>query len=382
MSCYALLARPRRDGRGSRLALALSTALVPLAPVTAQTTAPADGGDVIVTALRRNSTVQDTPLAITAISGESLANPGVTNIADVARLAPGLRIQDNGPGQRRLSLRGILSAGEPTVGVYYDETPTAGNAEYRFTRDIMVYGLVAEGNRPGGANQTIGLPASLVTYGSDKLWDYELGAKTALFGRRLYLDAAAFTIDWTNMQVSGTTPNGFYSDITNVGASRVRGAELELSGRPGAGLNLFANLTYLDAHLTKDQINDYVVAAGRKGDRIPFIPYLTATAGAELRRPVSTALGLYARLDGNCFGESYLEFRPTNPYRVTLPAYAMANARLGLDQPGGRWGAYLFVSNLTSAVAINRATRSAFINSFAVTSATPRAIGLNLRTRF
>src|SRR3546814_14723441 len=42
-------------------------------------------------------------------------------------MVPSLRVQDNGPGQRRVSLRGILASGEPTVGTYYDETPIAGS---------------------------------------------------------------------------------------------------------------------------------------------------------------------------------------------------------------------------------------------------------------
>jgi outer membrane receptor protein involved in Fe transport len=256
------------------------------------------------------------------------------------------------------------------------------NGEYRITRDIMVYGLASEGNRPGGANQTIGLPASQIPYGGDKLWNYEVGAKTAFLDRHLTIDAALFQIDWKNMQVSGTTPNGFYSYITNVGASRVRGAELEVSGRPAEGVNLFANATYLDAKLTEDQINDFVVAAGRKGDRLPYIPHLTGSVGAEYRLPLSTTLDLYARADANYFGVSYSEFRPTNPYRVKLNDYALVNLRLGVEAQDGEWGAYLFVNNITNSVAINRASNVAFINAYGVTSATPRTVGLNVRRKF
>jgi len=256
------------------------------------------------------------------------------------------------------------------------------NGEYRFTHDLMVYALAAQGTRPGGANQTIGLPDSLVAYKSDQLWNYEIGAKTAFFDRHLYVDAALFQIDWKNMQVSGTTPNGFYSYITNVGSSRVRGAELEISGRPLERLSLFGTATYLDAKLTEDQINDFVVAAGRKGDRLPFIPHLTANAGAEYRFPLADGLDLYVRADANYFGLSYSEFRPSNPYRVKLDDYALANVRLGVESPGGAWGAYLFLNNVFNSVAINRATRSAFINSFAVTSATPRTVGLSVRRHF
>ncbi|CAN5292384.1 TonB-dependent receptor [soil metagenome] len=256
------------------------------------------------------------------------------------------------------------------------------NGDYHIARDAMFYATVSEGTRPGGANQTIGLPAQLVSYGADKLWNYEAGLKTGWFGRKLFVDAAIFQIDWQNMQVSGTTPNGFYSYITNVGASRVRGAELEISTRPLPGLSLFANATYLDAHLTKDQINDFVVAAGRKGDRIPFIPDVTASVGGEYRYAASAMTDLYVRADANYFGTSYSEFRPTNPYRVTLKEYALANLRFGVEAHDGVWGAYVFLNNVFDTTAINRATKSAFINSFAVTGAVPRTIGLTVRRKF
>src|ERR1700734_3630457 len=47
-------------------------------------------GEVVVTALKRNTTVENTPMAITAITGDQLVAAGVVNITDVARLAPGV----------------------------------------------------------------------------------------------------------------------------------------------------------------------------------------------------------------------------------------------------------------------------------------------------
>ncbi|MBD8679876.1 TonB-dependent receptor [Sphingomonas sp. CFBP 13720] len=85
------------------------------------------GDDIIVTATRRNTTIQQTPLAITALTGDTLTDAGVTNIADYAKFVPSLRIQDNGPGSRRVSLRGVQAPGEPTVGTYYDDVPVTGS---------------------------------------------------------------------------------------------------------------------------------------------------------------------------------------------------------------------------------------------------------------
>ena len=98
-------------------------------PNPAQTPSQEDAapGDIVVTALRRNTGLQETPLAITALSGNTLTNAGVTNITDYAKFVPSLRIQDNGPGARRVSLRGVQASGEATVGIYYNDTPIAGS---------------------------------------------------------------------------------------------------------------------------------------------------------------------------------------------------------------------------------------------------------------
>ena len=82
---------------------------------------------IIVTALRRDTSLQDTPIAISVATGQTLERSGSQSFTDLTRTAPSLRIVDSGPGQRRVLIRGIQSSGEPTVGVYYDEVPVSGS---------------------------------------------------------------------------------------------------------------------------------------------------------------------------------------------------------------------------------------------------------------
>ncbi|MDB6046658.1 MAG: TonB-dependent receptor, partial [Gammaproteobacteria bacterium] len=83
--------------------------------------------EVVVTALKRDTKLQDTPIAISAISGETIAKSGVQNIGDFAKSVPSLTFVDSGPTSRQIVIRGIQAAGEPTVGLYYDETPVTGS---------------------------------------------------------------------------------------------------------------------------------------------------------------------------------------------------------------------------------------------------------------
>ncbi|NKI98213.1 TonB-dependent receptor [Novosphingobium sp. SG707] len=104
--------------------LAVST--LGAAPAMAQTAG--QGDDIVVTALKRETRVQDTPLAITAMSGNMLNNMGATGIADVARSVPSLNLLSSESGRTRVSIRGIQTAGEATVGVYFGEVPLTGPA--------------------------------------------------------------------------------------------------------------------------------------------------------------------------------------------------------------------------------------------------------------
>jgi len=87
--------------------------------------------EVIVTALRRgNMKLQDTPLAISALTGDFLDEQGFFDLAGVAGSLPGLQFQSEGEGSTRITIRGISSeVGVATATIYFDEMPvsTVGN---------------------------------------------------------------------------------------------------------------------------------------------------------------------------------------------------------------------------------------------------------------
>ena len=112
-----------------------TTALVGIAaPAFAQDAAPAaqaapaaDSGEIIVTARRRDETLQSTPVAITAVNTAMLEAKGAVNIGDLQGAAPGLLItqQNSGAQAANISIRGLTYADieksqTPTVGVVVD----------------------------------------------------------------------------------------------------------------------------------------------------------------------------------------------------------------------------------------------------------------------
>lgn len=86
--------------------------------------------EVVVTATRRSTTVQETPMAISAIGGEALVNSNVSGLQDITTLVPTLTIGGGAGGGGRISMRGIRPpAGEGTVGLYYGEVPMVGPSD-------------------------------------------------------------------------------------------------------------------------------------------------------------------------------------------------------------------------------------------------------------
>jgi iron complex outermembrane receptor protein len=81
--------------------------------------------EIVVTAEKRASTVQDTPISITAITGQQLERQGIADVARLVGQTPGISIESEGPGRTQFDMRGLSSAGgsSPTVGYYLGDIP-------------------------------------------------------------------------------------------------------------------------------------------------------------------------------------------------------------------------------------------------------------------
>ena len=88
------------------------------------------GGDIVVTAQKREENLQDVPIAITALGTEKLQELHVNDFGDYTRFVPSISTQSSGPGFANVYFRGVASgenanhsASLPSVGTYLDEQP-------------------------------------------------------------------------------------------------------------------------------------------------------------------------------------------------------------------------------------------------------------------
>lgn len=101
--------------------------------------------EIIVTAQKREESLRDVPVSITAVGSQQLENFHVTQLTDIAAYVPGFQVDSTGsPGQTTLTLRGVAPVGPgQTVGTYIDDTPVGSSSFYarsvQFALDLLPY---------------------------------------------------------------------------------------------------------------------------------------------------------------------------------------------------------------------------------------------------
>ncbi len=126
---------------------AISLASTPVFAQDSEEEEEAQSGNVIVvTATKRDSTIQDVPFSINAQTQEDIQRSGAVTLEDLSRNVAGLTVQNLGPGQSQVAVRGV-SAGQivrdqpgvkEQVGVYLDESVISLSL---FTPDLDLFDL-------------------------------------------------------------------------------------------------------------------------------------------------------------------------------------------------------------------------------------------------
>jgi outer membrane receptor protein involved in Fe transport len=128
-----------------RLTLLLGSA-ASFALMTGAALAQDDSDEIVVTATKRAQSLQDVPFSVNAQTQDDLEKTGAQNLEDLSRNVAGLSIQNLGPGQSQVGLRGV-SAGQivrdqpgvkEQVGVYLDESVISLSL---FTPDLDLFDL-------------------------------------------------------------------------------------------------------------------------------------------------------------------------------------------------------------------------------------------------
>ena len=102
--------------------------------------------EIVVTSTKRSARIQDVPFSVAAKTGEEITRAGASNIEDLSRGFAGVSVQNLGPGQSQVAMRGV-SAGQivrdqpgvkEQVGIYMDDSVVSLSL---FTPDFDLFDL-------------------------------------------------------------------------------------------------------------------------------------------------------------------------------------------------------------------------------------------------
>lgn len=216
--------------------------------------------DIIVTAERRSQSIQDVPIALTALTGTDLDDRNIVTVEDLFQSVPGMRFS-TAIGQAYINIRGVggepNATGDPSVafhidGIYVPRMSSVLSAGLFDVERVEVLrgpqGTLYGRNATGGAINVISRAADLNEFGGEA--DVTVGR----FDRWRLRGAVNIPIvdDKIALRISGTTErrNGFTDNLSFPGThedlnDRVfDGGRAELRFEPADGLSIALRANY------------------------------------------------------------------------------------------------------------------------------------------
>ena len=250
--------------------------------------------------------------------------------------------------------------------------------EYKPQSNILAYASATRGFKSGGFN----IGAFQGPYQPETIWSYEAGIKTQLLDRRLTAHLTLFHQDYKDQQF--TQILGLVAILTNAGASRSNGLELETSFRFSKSSSVGLAYSYLDAKFTRfvNQEDPFLELGLQdlSGNFLPRAPRHTLNVYADVGLGTLAGYRLQARADVNYTSRMY--FSEFNRRSVSQGPVATENLSLRWDND--KIYGSLFVRNLTDERVLNNSTITAQILGYIplVNLNLPRQFGAELGVRF
>lgn len=228
---------------------------------------------------------------------------------------------------------------------------------YQWTDDLLTYATASQGFKSGGYAPVFTF--TVQPFESEEAWNYELGAKISWLDGRVTLNAAAFLIDWSNVQINTFTSAAGFRILNAPGGVENRGVELELTAQPNANAKLGLSYGYLDSQF-EGRLSAPCTSAGQsqcsvhQSLRRTNSPRQSLSVFGEYTFALGPEWSLTTRADYT-YRDSIL-YRIDSIGTASDPAavntgrllheasYGIANARIGLESE--RWSVVLWGKNL------------------------------------
>ncbi|MGE3594626.1 MAG: TonB-dependent receptor, partial [Dehalococcoidia bacterium] len=208
------------------------------------------------------------------------------------------------------------------------------------------YATWSQGYRRGGANSLPTTePPDIQNFVPDKVDNYELGIKGTV-NRRLQFSAAAYYIDWKDVQIATFSPVNFLDAAINGGDASSYGLELEVTASPSDNSVVSLAYAYTNAKLKEA----FSVANGNfvalDGARLPGTPEHMFAGAVDITQPLAAGKLTY-HVDATYTSRTVNEvsLQPLVGEYREFGGFMTLGARISFET--ARWKFGLFGENLT-----------------------------------
>jgi outer membrane receptor protein involved in Fe transport len=269
-------------------------------------------------------------------------------VTDRITLTGGLRLSSS----NAQTTSDVAAPAQKKKRLYSGQTAAAGVTpklalSYKAAPGATLYALASEGGRGPGLNTAGPIGTVFLTgtgagvhrqFGSDKLWNFETGAKLSMLDGRLSLNADVFYDLWRNIQTDQFLSSGL-SYTANAGDGRNVGAEIELAARPLSGLTLQATA------LLNNPVLTHADPGFLSGVTLPGVPDVSLGGRAAYRWRVIDGVTALVSAEAQYIGRSHLTFNPSSS--PSMGGYILS--RLSAQVQDGDWRLAFFLSNPSNA---------------------------------
>ena len=248
--------------------------------------------------------------------------------------------------------------------------------------NVMIYGSVATGYKPGGFNGGFNLnPLQYLPFYEEEVTAYEIGLKSTLAGGRAVFNAAAFTYEYDGMQAAtARVYNGVvFTSLDNLAQADVDGFEADLQLRPVDSLDIKLGVSVLDTK-NNDPRPNFDGALGNSPRKLANSPEFTFNAAATYTIPMANGGSL--RLFGDFYyqGDHFKEAVNIVPLEISQE---QLNARITYVAPSGNWDIGAWAKNITDEAWVADTLNDPVALGWGVwVYGPPRSFGATLNWRF
>src|SRR6266478_3961167 len=231
-----------------------------------------------------------------------------------------------------------------TSARYTAPTPKFG-VQYSLTDDLMLYASATRGFKSGGYNFSAN-SAATAGFQPEKVWSYEVGAKSEWLDHRLRVNLTGFYYDYSDLQVQILLAPGSLS-IKNAANAKNKGVELEIAATPLKGLELTANLAWLDAKYSSFPDAAAPRGAGTvdaTGNYLIQAPRYTGNVAAQCSVPMRGGDSTFLRAEYSYIGQQF--FEPTNSVNRMQAGYGLVNLSAGYATSDKTWQVTAWAHNV------------------------------------